>query len=375
MFNPLPLDLLPLGKPVLYPKSSWKYLGFIYDRKLTFHQHINFYSNKAIFTVKCMKILRNSTQEIEPTQKWLLYRCCILPIALYGFQLWFYNRASLSYPLKILGKMQRRAAIWILGAFRTFSTSRIKAIASFIPIKFHLHKLTSRSHLHSTTLPKNHLIKTLIEDTPNIYSKSPLHSINSLTDHQKSSIKDHLVDSYNKLHGIFPSFSPLDPKLTPGSRVIDTFQDQFLFNLSNKAKNDTARSQQLDDMTIVSSLLPNMALIVSNASIKHDIATSVSHIHMQDKPLIKTVHHTVFITNTEVELFAIRCSLNQACNKEEISKIIVVTDSIHAAKKIFNTKSHPYQIHATAILKELRRFFSKRQKNHIEFWECPSHLK
>ena len=45
------------------------------------------------------------------------------------------------------------------------------------------------------------------------------------------------------------------------------------------------------------------------------------------------------------------------------------------AKNIFDTKLHPYQIYATAILKKLRQFFSKRQENHIEFWECPSHLK
>ena len=36
-FNPPPLDLSPLDGPVLYPKSSWKYLGFIFDWKLTFH--------------------------------------------------------------------------------------------------------------------------------------------------------------------------------------------------------------------------------------------------------------------------------------------------------------------------------------------------
>jgi len=271
--------------------------------------------------------------------------------------------------------MQRRAAIWILGTYRTFPTGGIKAIVGLISIKFHFHKLASRSQLHSAALPKNHLIKTLIENALNTYSKPSLHSINSLTDRQKSSIKDHLVDSYNKLHGILPSFFPLDPELTPGSRVTDTFQDQFSFNLSNKAKNDTARSQQLNDMTIASFLLSHMALIVSDASIQHDIATSVSHIHMQDKPLIKTVHHGVFVTSTEAELFTIRYGFNQACNEEEISKIIVVTDSIHAAKNIFNTKSYPYQIHATTILKELRQFFSKRQENHIEFWECPSYLK
>jgi len=36
-FNPPPLDLSPLGGPSLCPKDSWKYLGFFFDRKLTFH--------------------------------------------------------------------------------------------------------------------------------------------------------------------------------------------------------------------------------------------------------------------------------------------------------------------------------------------------
>ena len=47
--------------------------------------------------------------------------------------------------MKILGKMQRRAAIWILGAFKTSPIDSLEAIAKLIPIKFHLQKLSSRS--------------------------------------------------------------------------------------------------------------------------------------------------------------------------------------------------------------------------------------
>ena len=138
IFNPPSLDLLLIGGPTLHPKDTWKYLGFIFDQKLMFHQHINHYLNKAISMVKCMKLLGNLSQGINLLQKRQLYRCCILPIALYGFQLWFYNKALMSYHMKILDKMQRRAAIWILGAFKTSSTEGIEAIAGIIPIKFHL---------------------------------------------------------------------------------------------------------------------------------------------------------------------------------------------------------------------------------------------
>ena len=107
-------------------------------------------------------------------------------------------------------------------------------------------------------------------------------------------------------------------------------------------------------MTIQASTSSHTAIVVSNASIKNDIATLILHIHICDQSLVKTVHHVAFVTSTEVELFAIRCGINQACNKENISKVIVITDSIHAAKKIFNTKSHLYQIHTLVILNELR---------------------
>ena len=111
-------------------------------------------------------------------------------------------------------------------------------------------------------------------------------------------------------------------------------------------------------MTIQVSTSPHTAIVVSDASIKNDIATSILHIHIRNQPLVKTVHHAAFITSTEVKLFAIRCGINQACNKESISKIIVITDSIHAAKKIFNNKSHLYQIHTSATLTELKQFFT-----------------
>ena len=65
-FNPPPLDILSIGGPSLIPKDIWRYLGFIFDRKLCFCQYINFYTNKVISTVKCMKILGNSTRGLNP---------------------------------------------------------------------------------------------------------------------------------------------------------------------------------------------------------------------------------------------------------------------------------------------------------------------
>ena len=73
-------------------------------------------------------------------------------------------------------------------------------------------------------------------------------------------------------------------------------------------------------------------------------------------------------------MFVIRYSINQATAKSNVSKIVVVTDSIHAAKRIFDPFSHLLQIQLVAILKDLHLFFSKDPNNLIVFWKCPSCL-
>jgi len=44
-------------------------------------------------------------------------------------------------------------------------------------------------------------------------------------------------------------------------------------------------------------------------------------------------------------------------DSNNISKIIIITDSIHMARKIFDPSVHPYQVQSIAILSDLRKFF------------------
>ena len=76
-------------------------------------------------------MLGNSLRGLVSIQKRCLYRCYILPIALYGFQLWYYNKVPLTYPLKVFIKIQRSVALWISEVFHTSPISDIKAITDF----------------------------------------------------------------------------------------------------------------------------------------------------------------------------------------------------------------------------------------------------
>ena len=79
-----------------------------------------------------------------------------------------------------------------------------------------------------------------------------------------------------------------------------------------------------------------------DTNVKNDIAIFISHMHTYNNPIIKTLYHAVYITTTEAELFTIRCGINQASNHIDIFKIIIITDSIHVAKKIFDPSLHSF---------------------------------
>jgi len=162
-------------------------------------------------------------------------------------------------------------------------------------------------------------------------------------------------------------FAPLDSEFSPSLRVTDYFSNHILFNICNKDKDNKAQSHQLDEMVLEFSSSPLIAIIASDVSIKNNVTTSITHIHTYNKPLTKTIHHTVLVTSTEAELFTIRCGINQAMNSNDITKIIVITDSIHVARKIFNPLVHLYQVQSAAILSELCNFFNHHKGNTIEF--------
>jgi len=85
--EPSPLDLRPPDSVILKPKDTQCYLGFFFNKKLSFQHYTYYYTNKALSTVKDIKILGNSIRELSLVHKCLLYRTCILSIILYGFQL------------------------------------------------------------------------------------------------------------------------------------------------------------------------------------------------------------------------------------------------------------------------------------------------
>ena len=188
----------------------------------------------------------------------------------------------------------------------------IKAILGLIPIYLHFQKLSGRLQLRAHSLSCNHILKLLLKLNSSVSNTSHPLSLDVLTPKQRSMIKGLVINMDNRFNKVFHSFNPFNKEFSLDSHLIDIFHSHFLFHCSNKQSDQDIKSHihLLNNITIKSLLDPSYAFVVSNASIKNNVAMSISHVHVYDKPIIKMIYHVVNITTTEAELFAIRCGIN-----------------------------------------------------------------
>jgi len=104
-------------------------------------------------------------------------------------------------------------------------------------------------------------------------------------------------------------------------------------------------------------------IVILDVSIKNHIATSILHVYSFNQLIIKICHQAINMSTIKAELFAIRYDINQAIGILYIKHIVVITNSLHTAKKIFNSSLHSYQIHSAAITCKLRELFNKYISN------------
>ena len=133
-----------------------------------------------------------------------------------------------------------------------------------------------------------------------------------ITSKQQRTIKNSIVNANNHLNKVFSSFNFLNRELFPGKRLINTFSSYILFHKADCCSNEskTHYCNNLDNIMIKALTKPNIVIIISDTSIKNNVATSIAHIYSFNSPLKKTLHHTINITSIEVELFTIRYSIN-----------------------------------------------------------------
>jgi len=371
------IDLTSVRGPILHPKPIWRYLGFLFDRKLNFHHHVHHYVTKCLSTLSAMKMLGNLSRGLLPTQKCLLYRTYIIPIALYGFQLWFFKGAPTIKNITELKKMQRRAALWITRAFRISPSERVEAIAGLIPINLYLKKLNGCHHLRYVTIHLSHAINTLFDKHQNRNQNQHKFTLANLTNKQISKLKSSIKDISERLNEIKDEFDPYHSIFYPGLRLVDHFSSRIVFH-SPVSSSDKALFEHSSELNLAFEKVqksPNNIAVISDGSIKAvGSATAVAHIWKDNKVIDKLKVHTNNVTSLEAELMTIQIGLTSVFENTEVHQILIITDALEVGKKIISSGDQYLQKSIIPIAEKIQSFLSKDSCNSIHFWHCPNKL-
>ena len=136
--------------------------------------------------------------------------------------------------------------------------------------------------------------------------------LKKLTLKQQLNIKGSIVNFNNRLNSVLSSFNPFSSEFSLGYRLIDIFPNHFSFYSANRNCKERRKAyiHKLDKVIFQTSADSKTAVIITDASIKNQVATLISHIHVHNNSIIKTLHYVVNITFTKAKLFTIRYSIN-----------------------------------------------------------------
>jgi len=300
-----------------------------------------------------------------------------VPIALYGFQLWFFKGAPIIKNIKELKKMQRRAALWITGAFRTSPSEGVEVIAGLIPINLHLKKLNGRHHLRYATTPTSHAINSLLENHQSINQNQHKLALANLTLKQKMKLKSPIKDVSDRLNEIKDEFDPFHILFHPGLRLVDHFSSRILFHTSPSSSDEALvdYSSKLNQIFKDNQNSSKGIAVIADGSVKTaGSATAIAHTWKDNKVIAQLKAHTVNITPLEAELMAIRIGLTSALEDPNPQQVLVITDSLEAGKRIISPSDRYLQKSIIPIAEKIKDFLNKDICNSIHFWHCPNKL-
>ena len=199
-----------------------------------------------------------------------------------------------------------------------------------------------------------------------------------LTDKQWFNLKSPIKDVNECLNGVRECFNPLFSLFSPGSRVVNHFPSRFSFHSppSSSDKDLFHHLQNLNQAFRSSQISPHNVTIVADRGIKKlQVATAVAYIWTDNSIIQHLQANSINVTSIEAELMAICLGLIPAMEEENVHNIIVITDSIAAAKKVFKSKTDPLQNMFILLTSAIDSFFRKDGRNKIQFWFCPSKAK
>ncbi|KAJ3561031.1 hypothetical protein NP233_g10447 [Leucocoprinus birnbaumii] len=325
-----------------------------------------------------MGMLGNSLRGLTPKQKRILYQACVVSITVYGFRLWYNEFARCKGHFQSLTKMQRRAALWIIGTFRTSPTGRCEALAGLIPIHLHLRKLVLRATYRVTTLSRTHPVRSLMEwcDAPSAH----VHwwHINNLGTKAFLATKSTAVDVAGKLPRLTEAFDTDSNEACPGNRIMDVFSNRISFHPRPNSASANKQTTLLDTTLLKVKDEEHSAIVVCDSSIPQDStkqALAAARVWIGDCMVKQTCQASSRPMAPDAELHAIRAGIGMATAIAGIDHIYIFTDHLPSAERAVDPGIYSGQWRSLEVCTRLCSWLGADPARHVSFISVNSKLK
>jgi hypothetical protein len=156
MGSPAARPVMPDGTQLhVTARDTMRWLGFYFDRTLSWNQHVRIMCNRAASKITAMRILGNPVSGMCLVNHRRLFNSVVIPTLTYGAPLWFKGKGKRQDSL--VGKMQQvqnRGLRLMLGAFKTSRVEPMEHIAAIPPVWVRLERLANRAAARLRSLPK-----------------------------------------------------------------------------------------------------------------------------------------------------------------------------------------------------------------------------
>ncbi|PPR01529.1 hypothetical protein CVT26_015138, partial [Gymnopilus dilepis] len=260
--------------------------------------------------------------------------------------------------------MQRKAALWITGAFRTSPTGGVEALAGLLPISFLLRRMADRAAARFVTLTKTHPLRALV--TEEYHGEAPLHRISlaRLTPRQREKVKGPLVDNTLVCPQISEPIAPVPPQAQPGLRLVDRFKEQIGLSNVDDVPVIAIRHAELRDYLIDWFANPNAAIVAVDATV---IQRGHARIRVHESRWV-----VGNVTVPDAELSAVSTGVLQALLLDDIDEIDILTDSSTAIDRILDCSPHSGQQYSLAACDALEPWLEANPNHIIRIYYTPS---
>lgn len=313
------------NSPILFVDSH-RYLGLIFDRKLTWKNHLLKLKSETNRQTNILKALSSTNWGADRTTMLRLYQSLILSKLDYGSLI--FSSAKLKL-LQMLNPIQNTAIRLSLGAFRSSPVDSLHSEAAILPLNFRRNKLIVNHYskiLNSQSHPlynicKNYRLKSIFNNKPN---------------HPKPFIirAETIINSINHVSPEFPYLPTLlkPPWLLPKLHINIELLNKF-------KKNVTPSYEYLAEFNKLLSHHPDYEIFYTDGS-KSSSGTGSGIFHENTSMQFRLNNDSSVVTS---ELYSIWKCLEYITTMNLSIKFLICSDS-NSALQMINSNSNNYII-------------------------------